>query len=319
MTAPTGTARLLLQIVRIPYILCMTSSGTAAIDLGKSLCRARLAVDGAPVRREGGGAPGLAARDGVALALDAILPLLADVSPERIGVGAAGALYAEAEADALARALAADRGAPVAVTSDVVTAHAGALGGEAGVLLIAGTGAVALGITADAHRSVDGWGPDLGDLGSGSWLGREGVRAVLRARDGLGPATMLSDDLAALIGDGTSPIAWVGAAAAPARLLATFAPAVLSAADHGDAAALAIRDEAARLLAETALAASGGSAVVALHGGLTSHEGFRGAVSSALAARGLEAVPARGDALDGAAMIAEGRAPLHERFVHRAG
>jgi N-acetylglucosamine kinase-like BadF-type ATPase len=296
----------------------MTFSGTAAIDLGKSLCRARLAIDGAPRRREGGGAPGLAARDGVALALASILPLLADVRPERIGVGAAGAMYADAEADALARALADDLGAPVAVTSDVVTAHAGALGGEAGVLLIAGTGAVGLGIAADAHRSVDGWGPDLGDLGSGSWLGREGVRAVLRARDGLGPATVLSEALTLLIGDGSSPIAWVGGAAAPARLLATFAPAVLDAADRGDAAAVGIRDEAARLLAETALAAAGGSSAVALHGGLTSHDGFRAAVSSALESRGLEAVPSHGDALDGAALIAEGRAPLHERFVHRA-
>ena len=297
----------------------MTFSGTAAIDLGKSKCRARLAIDGTRSHREGGGAPGLAARDGVALALASILPLLADARPERIGVGAAGAMYATAEADALARALADDRGAPCAVTSDVVTAHAGALDGEAGVLLIAGTGAVALGITADAHRTVDGWGPDLGDLGSGSWLGREGVRAVLRSRDGLGPATVLTDVLTLLIGDGTSPIAWVGGAAAPARLLATFAPAVLDAADQGDAAARAIRDDAARMLAETALAASGGSSVVALHGGLTSHDGFRAAVSSALGSRGLEALPARGDALDGAAMIAEGRAPLHERFVHRVG
>lgn len=59
--------------------------------------------------------------------------------------------------------------------------------------------------------------------------------------------------------------------------------------------------------------------MVALHGGLTSHDGFRAAVTSALGARGLETLPARGDALDGAAMIAEGRAPLHERFVHRVG
>lgn len=297
----------------------MTFSGTAAIDLGKSLCRLLLTVDDAPVRREGGGAPGLAARDGVELALDSIRPLLADVRPVRIGVGAAGAMYAAAEAGDLARALAEATQATVAVTSDVVTAHVGALGGAPGVLLIAGTGAVALGVTAEGdHRSVDGWGPDLGDLGSGSWIGREGVRAVLRARDGLGPQTALTEALEGVIGDGGSPITWVGGAAAPARLLATFAPAVLQAADRADAAALAIRDEAARLLAETARAASGGATIVALHGGLTSHDGFRAAVSSALAAQGLEAVPARGDALDGAAQIAEGRAPLHERFVHRA-
>jgi N-acetylglucosamine kinase-like BadF-type ATPase len=117
----------------------------------------------------------------------------------------------------------------------VVTAHVGALGGEAGVLLIAGTGAVGLGVT-DAHRMVDGWGPDLGDLGSGSWLGREGVRAVLRARDGLGPATVLTDADPAHRRRHV-PDRLGGRAAAPARLLATFAPAVLDAADQGDAAA----------------------------------------------------------------------------------
>lgn len=296
----------------------MSFTGTAAIDLGKSLCRARFVIHGAPVRREGGGAPGLAARDGVAHALGAILPLLADARPERIGVGAAGAMYATVEAAALARALADATHAPTAIASDVVTAHVGALDGEAGVLLIAGSGAVALGVTADAYRSVDGWGPELGDLGSGSWIGREGVRAVLRVRDGLGPATVLTDALALLIGTGESPITWIGGAPAPARLLATVAPAVLDAADQGDAVAMAVRDRAAGLLGDTALAASGGSSVVALHGGLTLHDGFRAAVSSALEFRGLEAVPAHGDALHGAALIAEGRAPLHERFVHRA-
>ncbi|MGN8025129.1 N-acetylglucosamine kinase [Microbacterium sp. 22242] len=296
----------------------MTFSGTVAIDLGKSLCRARFTDGDAVVRREGGGAPGIAARGGVALALEAIRPLLADVRPARIGVGAAGAMYAAAEAVALARALAEEHRAPVAVASDVVTAHAGALGGEEGVLLVAGTGAVALGVAVASYRIVDGWGPELGDLGSGSWIGREGVRAALRARDGLGAPTVLTDALAPLIGDAGSPVAWVGGASAPARLLATFAPAVLDGAEQGDAVAVGIRDEAARLLAETALAASGAASTVAVHGGLTAHDGFRAAVTSALAARGLEAVPARGDALDGAAMIAEGRAPLHERFVHRA-
>jgi N-acetylglucosamine kinase-like BadF-type ATPase len=82
------------------------------------------------------------------------------------------------------------------------------------------------------------------------------VRAVLRARDGLGPATVLTDADPAHRRRHL-PDRLGGRAAAPARLLATFAPAVLDAADQGDAAAQAIRDEAARLLAETALAASG--------------------------------------------------------------
>ncbi|WP_275092119.1 BadF/BadG/BcrA/BcrD ATPase family protein, partial [Microbacterium sp. K36] len=79
----------------------------------------------------------------------------------------------------------------------MVTAHAGALDGAAGVLLIAGTGAVALGVDPSGARLVDGWGPELGDFGSGSWLGREALRAVLRAHDGLAAPTALTAALAA--------------------------------------------------------------------------------------------------------------------------
>src|SRR5690606_36062144 len=133
-------------------------------------------------------------------ALAAILPLLERAGrPTRLGVGAAGAWAAPDAALELARRIAEATGAEGAVASDVVTAHAGALEGAPGTLLIAGTGAAALGVDDDGVRLVDGWGPDLGDLGGGSWIGREGVRAALRARDGLGPATALTDAVRAHI------------------------------------------------------------------------------------------------------------------------
>ncbi|MYS50866.1 ATPase, partial [Streptomyces sp. SID6013] len=78
--------------------------------------------------------------------------------------------------------------------SDAVTAHAGALGGRAGVVLAIGTGSVAVGIGADGtYARVDGWGPLLGDDGSGARIGTAGLRAALRAHDGRGPATALLD------------------------------------------------------------------------------------------------------------------------------
>ncbi|MCV6971956.1 ATPase, partial [Mycobacterium bohemicum] len=108
-------------------------------------------------------------------------------------VGAAGALAAPRAARALGEALLAAMGVErVAVTSDAVLAHAGALDGaldgEPGVV----TGAVALAIGADgALRTADGWGPLLGDEGGGAWIGAAGLRAALRAHDGRGPATAL--------------------------------------------------------------------------------------------------------------------------------
>ncbi|MBP3977769.1 BadF/BadG/BcrA/BcrD ATPase family protein [Microbacterium sp. BLY] len=294
------------------------SATTATVDLGKSRCR--LVVHGpAAASRSGVGAPGLAAAGGVDAALAAILPLLDGVERvDALGVGAAGAWFAPESAAALATALASRTGARVAVASDVVTAHVGALAGDTGVLLIAGTGAVALGVDAEGARLVDGWGPELGDLGSGSWLGREALRAILRAADGLAGPTALTTALAEPVGTPADVQAWLAADCALARRLATLAPLVLAAAEAGDAAASAIVAEAVRLLATTATAASDSTVDVALHGGLTDHPGFRRTLAQALETRGRRIVPARGDAMDGALLLTRRLDLPHERFVHRA-
>lgn len=294
------------------------SETTATVDLGKSRCR--LVVHGATAgERSGIGAPGLAAAGGVEAALTAILPLLDGVERiDTLGVGAAGAWFAPEAAAELAAALAARTGARVAVASDVVTAHAGALDGAAGVLLIAGTGAVALGVDPSGARLVDGWGPELGDFGSGSWLGREALRAVLRAHDGLAAPTALTAALAAPVGPPSAVQAWLAADGALARRLATLAPLVLAAAADDDPVARGIVDEAVRLLAATTAAAAGPTADVALHGGLTDHDGFRAALARALEGNGRRVLPARGGAMDGALLLTRRLDLPHERFVHRA-
>lgn len=302
-----------------------------AVDLGKSRCRAVLSgsrADGGRTQSrrlvyDGIGAPGLAAVGGVSAALTAILPLRdrLDESISALSVGAAGAWTAPDAASELALSLADALGVPVAVTSDVVSAHAGALGGREGVLLIAGTGAAALGI--DAHDAgsatlVDGWGPELGDFGSGSWLGREALRAVLRASAGLGPATALTDEVATAIGAPAAIPAWLAQAGPLPRRLATIAPLVLDAAERGDACSAEIAAEGIRLLVASAVAASPGSHDVALHGGLTDHVWFRSSLESALLVAGRAVAASSGDALDGALLLAERSDLPHERFVHRA-
>lgn len=257
-----------------------------AVDLGKTCCRA--AARGR--RAEAAGAPGLAAPGGVRAAEAAIAAVAAKVagdlgpSDEAI-VGAAGALAAPDAARALGTALLTSLGVGrIAVTSDAVIAHAGALGGEPGVVLVAGTGVVALAIDANgALRTADGWGPWLGDEGGGAWIGAAGLRAALRAHDGRGPSTTLLDAARARFG---APQTW------PARLtdaaaLARFAPDVLAA--DGDAAAVAIVSAAAEALAATARAAGPGP--VAMVGGLAAVPALRNR---------LDLIPAAGDALDGA-------------------
>jgi N-acetylglucosamine kinase len=79
-------------------------------------------------------------------------------------------------------------GATIILESDAFIASIGAIGIDPGVLLIAGTGSIVIG--RDKDRSmfrVGGWGPYFGDEGSGFWIGREAVRAALRAKDSQGP------------------------------------------------------------------------------------------------------------------------------------
>ena len=268
-----------------------------AVDLGKTSCRA--VADGERVVVAG--APGLAAPGGVRAAERAVLAAAAALGLDGAGdvvVGAAGALAAPAAArelgEALLRSLPARR---VAVTSDAVLAHAGALGGAPGVVLIAGTGVVAISIDAGgALKTADGWGPWLGDEGGGAWIGASGLRAALRAHDGRGPSTALLQDARARFGD---PLGWP-ALARDARALASFAPDVAAA--RGDAAAMAIMSVAAEMLATAARAAGDGP--VAFVGGLSEIDELR---------EHLDLVPAQGDALSGARRLGA----IHEPHVTR--
>ncbi|MGW3949479.1 N-acetylglucosamine kinase [Streptomyces sp. NPDC004752] len=313
-------------------------SAVLAVDLGKTGCRAQI-WDGtagkAVAAGEAPGAPGLAESGGVAAAVSSVLgaarPLLAHLGGDRLAcvcVGAAGAASAPAAARELAGllqdALPTDR---TAVTSDAVTAHAGALGGSTGVVLAAGTGAVTIGLGGKTFTRVDGWGPWLGDEGSGAWIGRAGLRAALRAHDGRGPATALTEAAASMFGPLDQLPHAVGGTGNPARAAASFAPRVAQAATAGDAIAAAVLREAAAALAEAVVAAArtvagDGPVPVALTGGLTHLGAPLTDPLHALLARStprLEIRPALGDPLDGARRLALGGCASHEPFLVRVG
>lgn len=81
----------------------------------------------------------------------------------------------------------------VLLAHDSVTAYLGALGLDPGVVVAAGTGVVTLGVGVETMARVDGWGFIMGDAGSGYWIGRQALTAVMRAHDGRGPATALTE------------------------------------------------------------------------------------------------------------------------------
>jgi N-acetylglucosamine kinase-like BadF-type ATPase len=87
------------------------------------------------------------------------------------------------------------------VTSDAEIAIEGAFGGGNGIITIVGTGSIGL-AKYDADSSLarcGGWGIELDDEGSGAWVGREGITAVVRSLDGRGKSTILTDKITVLI------------------------------------------------------------------------------------------------------------------------
>ena len=83
----------------------------------------------------------------------------------------------------------------VFLAHDSVTSYLGALGDTPGAVIAVGTGVVtlAVGVGAGAVARVDGWGYLIADAGSGYWLGRAALDAVMRDYDGRGQVTALRD------------------------------------------------------------------------------------------------------------------------------
>ncbi|MHB8732336.1 MAG: BadF/BadG/BcrA/BcrD ATPase family protein [bacterium] len=88
------------------------------------------------------------------------------------------------------------KAATVLIDNDAVIARAGALAGRPGVIVIAGTGSVALGEDPSGRQArAGGWGYIFGDEGGGFAIGCGAVRAALHARDGTGEPTVLVERL----------------------------------------------------------------------------------------------------------------------------
>jgi glucosamine kinase len=128
-----------------------------------------------------------------ALVRDALTNAEITDKPSLLVAGIAGT-GREKERKALLRALQGEGLADeVQVVTDAEIALADAFGVEgAGVLLVAGTGSVAYGRgPAGAFRRCGGWGPDVGDEGSGAWIGRRALSVVTSSADEREPETRL--------------------------------------------------------------------------------------------------------------------------------
>ncbi|ASK65324.1 N-acetylglucosamine kinase [Brachybacterium avium] len=88
----------------------------------------------------------------------------------------------------------------VLITDDLHTAFLAGGVGDDGLLVLAGTGAVAVRFRdREAVARRDGMGWLLGDIGSAVWLGRRTLEAVAADLDGRGPRTRLTEEIGAMI------------------------------------------------------------------------------------------------------------------------
>jgi glucosamine kinase len=90
--------------------------------------------------------------------------------------------------------------ANVRVYDDIDAAHAGALGGAEGAVIIAGTGSAALAIVDGQRHQSGGWGFYVGDQMSGAILGRELIRRTVEATDGLVTGSPLTEAVVQTLG-----------------------------------------------------------------------------------------------------------------------
>jgi N-acetylglucosamine kinase-like BadF-type ATPase len=149
----------------------------------------------------------------------------------------------------------------VRVVADPVVAFAAGTPARHGAVLIGGTGTIAAMIASDeVIRRIDGHGWLVGDDGSGFWLGRQAVRAVLAELDGRAEPTVLRYAvLATLTGSDRIPdttaqqldVLSSRVYGAPPIALARLAALVPAAAETGDRAAQRIVDRAVTLLVDT--------------------------------------------------------------------
>lgn len=179
----------------------------------------------------------------------------ANVKPDAIALGVAGA--DRPEDHAVLREILRRMGfrRRVLVTNDARVALVAGSPSRVGLALICGTGSIAWGQNASGEIArAGGWGWHLGDEGSGFWIGVRAVRAALRAADGRGPSTALTDSVREHFGieslEQIVRIVYDGEF--PRHRIAMAAPRVARAAAAGDSVAQGILEAAAGELAAAA-------------------------------------------------------------------
>ena len=183
-----------------------------------------------------------------------------------------------------------------AVGGDAETTFHDAFPSGPGILLISGTGSIALGRGVDGSRvRVGGWGAYLGDEGSGYRIGMSALRGLAQGEDGRGVSTDLRDPVLKALGLASPADLIKWRASARKADVASLVPLVCRVAEAGDRVATIVIEKAVDELVEHArtlirrLELQPGPPEVALAGGLIEEDG---PLRSQMA-RAIEGLPCR--------------------------
>jgi N-acetylglucosamine kinase-like BadF-type ATPase len=239
-----------------------------AVDAGGTSTRALVVTASGMVLGRGCGGPGnhilsgwdTASASITAAVIQACAPVRSQLSPITCAVIGSAGVGPGGEGREVVESLLAELlpRARVSAVGDMVTAFWGALAGDSGVVVAAGTGSVCYGRNSNGSAcQVGGWGHIMGDEGSAYDIAIRALRAGARATDGRGPQTALTERIAAALNAGSLiEVAFRVYGEPMAReAIAGLATTVYEAAAAGDTVARALLTDAGIDLGRCALAA----------------------------------------------------------------
>ena len=139
---------------------------------------------------------------------------------------------------------------------DAPVAHVAAFGGASGIVVIAGTGSVVLGVVDERQPVlVGGWSSQFGDEGGAYWIGREAIRQTMACEDaGVAPDSVARVALRAFKTKSAREIVSRVSAGKISRCdIAALAKPIMALAARNETDAVALIDEAIEHLLDDAL------------------------------------------------------------------
>ena len=237
------------------------------IDGGGTNCRAVIVNDAGTVLGEGHADAANFIRVGLDAAIRHVTQAVeqacaqAGIAPAEVSaacIGLAGTSHPDHHRQMLAALRQALPIPDITLETDARVALAGATGNLPGIVIIAGTGSIACGINSRGRFArAGGWGPAMGDEGSGSYIGRRALEAVVMAYDYRGEPTSMLDPILRHFGVTSPPELPPVIYDDPERALreiAQLSRIVVRAAQTGDRVAQEILSDAAIELARAAAA-----------------------------------------------------------------